>query len=53
MNKVKGGLLLGLVSFALAGCGSEESNATSESTAAIEGDFYLFTPHNQMRMLKN
>ncbi|SHT41115.1 extracellular solute-binding protein [Mycobacteroides abscessus subsp. abscessus] len=43
MNKVKGGLLLGLVSFALAGCGSEESNATSESTAGIEGDLSFYT----------
>jgi len=43
MKKVKGGLLLGLVSFALAGCGSEESNATSESTAAIEGDLSFYT----------
>ncbi|MFC0475313.1 ABC transporter substrate-binding protein [Robertmurraya beringensis] len=43
MNKVKGGLLLGLVSIALAGCGSEESNATSESAAAIEGDLSFYT----------
>ncbi|MEK3990176.1 ABC transporter substrate-binding protein [Robertmurraya sp. FSL R5-0851] len=43
MKKVKGGLLLGLVSFALAGCGSEESNATSESAAAIEGDLSFYT----------
>jgi iron(III) transport system substrate-binding protein len=43
MNKVKGGLLLGLVSFALAGCGSEESNTTSESTAGIEGELSFYT----------
>jgi len=43
MNRVKGGLLLGLVSFALAGCGSEESNTTSESTAGIEGDLSFYT----------
>jgi iron(III) transport system substrate-binding protein len=43
MNKVKSGLLLGLVSFALAGCGSEESNTTSESTAGIEGELSFYT----------
>lgn len=43
MNKVKGGLLLGLVSFALAGCGSEETNTTSEGTAGIEGDLSFYT----------
>lgn len=43
MNKVKGGLLLGLVSFALAGCGSEESNTISEGTAGIEGDLSFYT----------
>ncbi|HZH58475.1 MAG TPA: ABC transporter substrate-binding protein [Metabacillus sp.] len=43
MNKLKGGLLLSLVSLALVGCGSEESSTNSGSEAGIEGDLSFYT----------